>query len=108
MTTTATRIPLCVLDDIATGLGRSFDVAGRTIAVFRGRDGRVFAVDGVCPHRGGPLADGMLIGDQVVCPLHAFRFHGTTGECDQPGTCRIESYPAEVNDGTVFVTVPVA
>jgi nitrite reductase (NADH) small subunit len=105
MTPTATRVPLCTLDDIAIGLGRAFDVGGRSLAVFRGRDGRVFAVEGTCPHKGGPLADGMLIGEQVVCPLHAFRFHGTSGECDQAGTCAIEAFPTEVQNGTVFVTV---
>jgi nitrite reductase (NADH) small subunit len=99
-------VRLCVLDDIATGLGRAFEVAGRSIAVFRGRDGRVYAVDGKCPHKGGPLADGMLIGEQVVCPLHAYRYHGASGECDQPSACAIEAYPTEVRDGVVFVTVP--
>ena len=68
--------------------------------------GQVFAVDGVCPHKGGPLADGMLVGDQVVCPLHAFRFDAATGACDQPGVCAIATYPVEVRDGAVFVTVP--
>ena len=106
MTTTATRVPLCTLDDIAVGLGRAFDVGGRAVAVFRGRDGKVFAVEGKCPHKGGPLADGMLIGEQVVCPLHAFRFSGTSGECDQPNACAIDAFPAEVRDGTVFITVP--
>ena len=106
MTTTATTIPLCLLDDLPLGLGRAFDVGGRSLAVFRSRDGRVFAVDGTCPHKGGPLADGMLIGNQVVCPLHAFRFDGATGDCDQEGICAIEVYPAEVKDGEVFVTVP--
>lgn len=108
MTTTAIRIPLCTLDDIATGLGRAFDVGGRSLAVFRGRDGKVFAVEGRCPHKGGPLADGMLIGEQVVCPLHAFRFHGESGECDQANVCAIETYPAEVQNGTVVITVPQA
>jgi len=108
MTTTAIRVSLCTLHEIAVGLGRAFEVGGKPIAVFRGRDDRVFAVAGRCPHRDGPLADGMLIGEQVVCPLHGFRFHGTTGACDQPGTCAIEPYPAEVRDGTVIVTVPLS
>jgi len=99
------RIPLCTLDDIPTGLGRAFEVSGRLVAVFRARDGKVFAVDGRCPHKGGPLADGMLIGEQVVCPLHAFRFHGTSGDCEQPGVCSISAYLAEVRDGEVFVTI---
>jgi nitrite reductase (NADH) small subunit len=108
MTTTAIRIPLCTLNEIAVGLGRAFDVGGRALAVFRGRDGKVFAVEGKCPHKGGPLADGMLIGEQVVCPLHAFRFHGESGECDQSNVCAIETYPAEVRNGTVVITAPQA
>ncbi|MBY0461487.1 MAG: Rieske (2Fe-2S) protein [Gemmataceae bacterium] len=106
MTATTARVPLCQLDDIAPGLGRAFAVGGRELAVFRGRDGRVFAVDGKCPHKRGPLADGMLIGEQIVCPLHAFRFKGSTGACDQEGVCAVEAFPAEVQDGRVFVTVP--
>jgi nitrite reductase (NADH) small subunit len=108
MTALTVTVRVCVLDDIATGLGRAFEVGGRSLALFRNRGGQVFAVDGVCPHKGGPLADGMLAGDQVVCPLHAFRFHGTSGECDQPNVCGIESYPVEVRDGAIFVTVPVS
>jgi nitrite reductase (NADH) small subunit len=100
-------VSLCRLDELPAGLGRSFEVGGRLIAVFRGRSGNVFAVDGKCPHRGGPLADGMLIGEKVVCPLHAHRFHGLTGECEESGVCAIETYPAEVHDGAVFVTVAV-
>ena len=108
MTTTATRVHLCTLDDLPLGLGRAFDVGGTSVAVFRGRDGQVFAVAGRCPHKDGPLADGMLIGEQVVCPLHAYRYHGTSGECDQPTACAIEAFPAEVQNGTVYVTVPLS
>jgi len=106
MTTHSVAVRLCVLDDIATGLGRAFEVGGRPIAVFRGRTGDVYAVDGFCPHKQGPLADGMLVGNQVVCPLHNFRIDGNTGDCDQPGICGITAYPVEVRDGGVYVTVP--
>jgi nitrite reductase (NADH) small subunit len=104
-TDTATRVRLCVLDDLPDGQGRGFTVGGKSLAVFRTRTGKVFAVDGVCPHRGAPLADGMLAGDQVVCPYHAFRYDSATGECDQPGTCAIATYPVEVRDGAVLVTL---
>ena len=108
MTATVTRVQLCTLDDLPTGLGRAFEVGGRPIAVFLGREGQVFAVDGKCPHKSGPLADGMLIGEQVVCPLHAFRFDGNSGACDQESVCGIQAYATEVRDGTVFVTVPLS
>jgi nitrite reductase (NADH) small subunit len=105
-TRTAVRVPLCLLDELPDGLGRPFRVGDRLLAVFRSREDEVYAVDGTCPHKNGPLADGMLIGSQVVCPLHAYRYDGTSGECDQPGECGVAAYPTEVRDGTVFVTVP--
>src|SRR5215208_1748818 len=88
-------VEVCKIDELPVGLGRPFMVGDKLLAVFRTRTGRVFAVDGKCPHKGGPLADGMLAGEQVVCPMHAFRFGGD-GECDQPGVCAVETYPVEV------------
>ena len=105
MTPTRNRFHLCVLDDLPEGLGRAFQVDDQPIAVFRTRTGKVFAVDGVCPHKGAPLADGMLAGDQVVCPYHTFKFDSTTGECDQPGICAIKTYPIEVQNGAVILTI---
>src|SRR4051794_12092516 len=98
-------VEVCKLDELPVGLGRSFRVGERLIAVFRTRAGKVFAVDGVCPHKGGPLADGMLAGEQVVCPYHAFRYDSRTGECDQAGACSVTTYPVEVAGGSVRVTV---
>ena len=98
-------VEVCRLDDLPVGLGRPFRVGDRLIAVFRTRAGKVFAVDGVCPHKGGPLADGMVVGDQVVCPYHAFRYDGNTGECDQAGACSITTYPVEVAGNAVRVTL---
>src|SRR5438105_3131160 len=96
------RVAVCREWDIPAGLGRSFRVGHKQIAVFKARDGKVFAVDGTCPHKAGPLADGMIVGHQVVCPLHAFRFAAETGECDQPGVCSIAAYPVEVDGDTVY------
>ena len=62
-------------------------------------------------HDGGEIgrqSEGMLAGEQVVCPLHAFRFDPGSGACDQPGVCAVETYPVEVTDGFVRVGVPVA
>ena len=91
--------------EIEPGQARLVEAQGKQIALFN-VGGQFCALDNNCTHRGGPLADGMLIGEQVVCPLHAFRFHGASGECDQANVCAIEAFPAEVRDGTVFVTVP--
>jgi nitrite reductase (NADH) small subunit len=102
----AQNVRVCALEELPLGLGRAFAVASRTIALFRTRSGRVLAVDNRCPHRGGPLAEGMLAGDAIVCPLHAFRFDGTTGACDQPGTCGVAAYDVSLQGGDVFVRIP--
>ena len=101
-------VTVCELDELPVGLGRAFRLGGHSVALFRTRTGKVFAVANSCPHRGGPLADGMLAGEQVVCPLHAFRFDSESGACDQPGVCAAATYPIEMIDGFVRVGVPVA
>ncbi len=91
---------------IPEGEGRNFEVCGRRLAVFRGRDDRVFATQASCPHRGGPLADGLLGNGTLVCPLHEWRFDLTTGATAN-GSCPLEVYPAHVDgDGQVTVELP--
>jgi nitrite reductase (NADH) small subunit len=104
---TLANLPFCTVDEIPIGQGRPFVVGDRRVAVFRSRTGTFFATDDRCPHKGGPLADGVLVGDQIVCPLHAFRFRAGSGECDQPGVCAVQTYPVEVNGNDVVVTVPI-
>jgi nitrite reductase (NADH) small subunit len=62
------------------GEGRTFNLAGQWVAVFRTREGEVYATQASCPHRQGPLADGIIGGSTLVCPLHAYRFDLRTGE----------------------------
>jgi nitrite reductase (NADH) small subunit len=101
----AAAVRVCTLEELPVGLGRAFEIAGRAVALFRTRKGGVFAVDNRCPHKGGPLAEGMLAGDAVVCPLHAFRFDLRSGDCDQPGACPVAAHQTEVRGGDVYVTL---
>lgn len=93
------------LTDIPSGEGRAYDVAGRQIAVFHLRSGALRAVDAVCPHRGGPIADGQTDGRVVLCPLHLTAFDLTTG-CATGSSYRLTTYPAAV-DGAGHVQVTV-
>jgi nitrite reductase (NADH) small subunit len=81
---------------IPLGEGRTFEVADRSIAVFRTRGGEVFATQGACPHRGGPLADGLVGDGVVVCPLHEWRFDLASGATEN-GTCPLTVYPLTVD-----------
>ncbi|KQR12342.1 Rieske 2Fe-2S domain-containing protein [Cellulomonas sp. Leaf334] len=93
------------LSEIPPGEGRAYAVAGRQVAVFRLRDGTVRALDAVCPHRGGPLADGQTDADVVVCPLHAHVFDLSTGAC-RSGQDDVASYAVRVEEGLVVVVLP--
>ena len=82
--------------DIPLGEGRTYAVDGEMIAVFRLRDGSVRAVQALCPHRGGPLADGQIDNKVVVCPLHLNAFDLTTG-CSLTGLPDLTVYAVTVD-----------
>jgi nitrite reductase (NADH) small subunit len=90
------EITLGALSAIPLGEGRAFAVGKRRIAVFRTREGQVLAVQADCPHRGGPLADGLLGGNTLICPLHARKFDLETGK-GETEDCSLETYAARLN-----------
>ena len=89
------------LSQIPQGEGRNFAIGDFRVAVFHTRDGQVFATQADCPHRGGPLADGLTDGATVVCPLHdrIYDFHSGAGLGNE---CSLRVYPIRANaDGTI-------
>jgi nitrite reductase (NADH) small subunit len=66
------------LSDFPPGEGREFVVEDRIVAVYN-VDGTLYALDGVCPHQGGPLGKGTLCGQVVTCPWHGWQFDVVTG-----------------------------
>lgn len=71
------------------------------IALFRLNDAEVRAVRDACPHKGGPLSEGIVSGDRVSCPLHAMCFSLTTGEAVAPDALSVKTYHTRVRDGLV-------
>jgi nitrite reductase (NADH) small subunit len=99
------RVTLC--DTIPVREGRPVTLAGHEIAIFNLGD-RFFATDNRCPHNGGPLCDGIVSGDTVVCPLHAWKISLQTGAVKRPdcaATC-IATYPTRVEDGVLMLGLP--
>ena len=94
------------LSQIPVGEGREFNLGnGLSVAVFHARNGKVYASQAKCPHLNGPLADGILGGSIIMCPLHARKYDLSNG-VSQQGDCGIETYPVEVTStGQLIVTV---
>jgi nitrite reductase (NADH) small subunit len=88
---------------IPRGEGRTYRVGDQRIAVFRSREGRVFATQAECPHRGGPLADGLVGGTTLVCPLHEWSFDLQSGMALN-GSCGLRTYPVtQGRDGSLVL-----
>jgi nitrite reductase (NADH) small subunit len=95
-------------EDIPLREGRSIQISGHEIAIFNLGD-RFLAVENRCPHRGGPLADGIVSGRTVVCPLHAWKVDLETGRVTsrpEESPC-VKSFPAAVRDGVVMLELSV-
>ena len=65
----------------------------------------IHAVDGLCPHRGGPLAQGALHGRMLVCPWHAWEFDCITGESDFLPAAKLKTYPVTVQGDDVLIEI---
>jgi nitrite reductase (NADH) small subunit len=88
--------------------GRAVNIGDREVAIFNLGD-RYLAVDNACPHRGGPLADGIVSGNTVICPLHAYKVCLESGAVVKPEVCvRVDTYPVRVQDGIVLVHIDSA
>jgi len=91
------EVTLGPITSIPEGEGRNFQVGATRIAVFRSRKGEVFATQAECPHRRGPLADGLLGDGMLICPLHSLKFDLSTGRAAN-GECALRTYAARLSE----------
>ena len=98
-------IEVCRLDEIPQSAARTVNAGNAMIAVFRLSDDRVKAVENRCPHKQGPLAEGIISGDDILCPLHNWRISLDSGEVAAPDEGCVKTYPVKVEDGQVFLSL---
>ena len=102
-----TEVMIGALESLPIGEGRTFAVGDDMVAVFRMRNGELHAVSAVCPHAGGPIADGLADAEVVICPLHQHIYELATG-CSRSGQPPLRVYTARVDEsGDVHIGVPV-
>jgi nitrite reductase (NADH) small subunit len=101
------RVTTC--DSIPLREGRAVTLGSHELAIFNLGD-RYLATDNRCPHAGGPLCDGIVAGDSVVCPLHAWKIRLADGSVERPSgkAACVRTYPTRVEDGIVLVGLPEA
>ena len=93
------------VEDIPMGQGICYIVKGEEIAVFRSRNGKVSAIENKCPHRQGPLAEGVTGDGKVVCPLHGHKFDLATGKGSEKGEC-VRTFKVWEQHGQMILELP--
>jgi len=91
-------------NQVPSDRGLSVNAGGRELALFN-IDGQFYALDGTCPHRGGPLGEGITEDGRVYCPLHGWEFDVKTGACINNPEKPVACFPARVLDGKVEICV---
>lgn len=103
-------IRITAAENIPTREGRAVDVGGTSLALFNLGD-RFVAVENRCPHGGGPLADGIVGGTTVTCPLHNWRVCLESGSVTKPcreGVPQLKTFPVKVEAGILMLGVEAA
>ena len=105
MTSEGGWIRITTTESIPPREGRLVTVWGKELAIFN-LDGRFLTIENRCPHKGGPLADGIVSGSVVVCPLHGWAFDLNSGLAVRASlpSC-VATFPTRVEDGIVLVDI---
>jgi nitrite reductase (NADH) small subunit len=98
-------VQLCAVDDIPPLGSRLVERAVGNIAVFRTAGDHIFALLDRCPHKGGPLSQGIVHGEAVTCPLHSWQIDLQSGEAKAPDVGCARRFPVKVEAGNVFLAL---
>ena len=98
-------IDIGVLADIPAQGARVVKTRFGCVAIFRTADNQVFALDDRCPHKGGPLSEGIVHGTSVTCPLHNWVFDLATGAAQGADDGHINTYPVQIEAGRLVLDV---
>lgn len=93
------------LEDIPRLGARVVKTDNGDIAVFRTAEDEVFALNDKCPHKGGPLSQGIVHGKRVACPLHDWKIHLDSGEAVAPDEGCAASYPVKLEGGKILLSL---
>lgn len=96
-------IDIAALDDIPPQGARVVRTPQGCVAIFRTADDRVFALDDSCPHKGGPLSEGIVHGTSVTCPLHNWVFDMATGQAQGADSGYVATHPVRVEGGRIWL-----
>ncbi len=97
------RVELARLEELPVGTGKTVRLGALELAVFRLGDDTVRAVENRCPHKNGVLAEGMVSGHYVFCPMHDRKIDLCDGQVQKPDDGCVKTFATSIEDGVVWV-----
>lgn len=98
-------VRVATMEELPPGSAKEVTAEGRIIALYHVED-RVYAIDGICPHAGGPLGEGTLNRDVVTCPWHGWQFNVTNGHHCLNANIKQSTYAVKIEDDAILVELP--
>ncbi|WP_280771427.1 nitrite reductase small subunit NirD [Salipaludibacillus daqingensis] len=98
-------IKVANVDEIPNQVGKEVIIDNLEIAIFRLSSGKFKAVENKCPHKQGPLSEGIVSGEFVFCPLHDWKIDLTSGDVQKPDDGCVRTYHVEVRNNEVFIKI---
>jgi nitrite reductase (NADH) small subunit len=100
----AGRIKVAEVGELLPGQGKLVQVDGEEVALFN-VNGAYHAMGAVCPHEGGPLHEGEVEGETIICPWHGYDFHVKTGACSPDPELRVRTYVVKTEGNDVCIEI---
>ena len=93
------------VSELPIKLGKTVTIGTKEIAVFKLENGEIRAIENRCPHKGGVLAEGMVNGEYVFCPLHDWKISVNDGKVQEPDVGCVQKYGVEIKDDQVYILI---
>jgi nitrite reductase (NADH) small subunit len=105
MEKTLEKVRIASLEDLPEKMGKTVRVGELELAVFKLGNGTVRAIENRCPHKGGVLAEGIVSGEHVFCPMHDWKICTTDGKVQAPDTGCVSTYKTVIENEDVFLLI---
>lgn len=99
------KVRIASIQDLPEKMGKTVRVGELELAVFKLGNGKVTAIENRCPHKGGVLAEGIVSGEHVFCPMHDWKICTTDGQVQAPDVGCVSTYKTVVENDDVFLLI---
>lgn len=97
------KVFVAKINELPEKLGRTVTIGEQELAIFKLESGDVRVIENRCPHKGGVLAEGMVSGEHVFCPMHDWKISVVDGKVQEPDVGCVQTFDVEIKDEDVYV-----